>query len=185
MKGLLGVSKAIDGFTEVVGRITLWLVPLVVMVGVYNVIARYLGRAIGQNLASNFYIELQWYIFSIIFLLAGAYDVKHNEHVRVDLLYGRYPPRAKAWVNMLGALLMLIPFCLLLIYYSWPAVSNSWKIRELSPDPGGLPRYPLRTMIIVCAVLLIIQGISELIKNLARLTGHLPFESSAHDPKAL
>jgi TRAP-type mannitol/chloroaromatic compound transport system permease small subunit len=172
VRALLRVSRGIDAFTEFIGTIVYWLVPVVLAVGVWNVANRYVGQAIGQQLGSNVYIELQWYIFSVIFLTGAAYTLKHGEHVRVDLLYGSWSPMRKAWVNMLGTILCLIPFCILLIYFSIPAISNSWSIREMSPDPNGLPRYPIKTFILVSAVLLIIQGISEFIKNLAAITGH-------------
>lgn len=181
MQGLIAISRGIDKFMEVFGKIVMILVPIVVLVGVWNVATRYIGRAIGQILGSNFYIELQWYIFSLIFLLAAAYNLKHNEHVRVDVLYGKWGPRQKAWVNLLGALLILIPFCALLIYFSWPSIINSWRIGELSPDPGGLPRYPIKTMIIVSAALLILQAISEAIKNLAFLRGALDISEEAKE----
>ena len=171
MQGLLRLSKVIDAFTEVVGNITIWLVPLVVGVGVWNVANRYVGRAIGRTLGSNFYIEAQWYIFSVIFFLGSAYVLKHGGHVRVDLFYANYTPRRKALVDLLGTLLFLLPFCVLLIYFSWPVVQTAFKIREMSPDPGGLPRYPLKAFLIVSPVLLFIQGISEAIKNLAVLVG--------------
>jgi TRAP-type mannitol/chloroaromatic compound transport system permease small subunit len=119
------------------------------------------------------YIEAQWYIFSVIFLMGGAYALKHGEHVRVDVFYGNYSPRRKALVDMLGTLLFLIPFCVLLIYFSWSSVATSWRQGEMSPDPGGLPRYTIKTFLIISPILLIIQGISEFIKNLAILTGHL------------
>lgn len=172
MRGLLQLSKGIDAFTEFVGNIIIWLVPFVVAVGVWNVASRYVGRAIGRTLGSNFYIEAQWYIFAVIFLMGAAYALKHGEHVRVDVFYGGYPPRRKALVDFLGTILFLIPFCLLLLYFAWPYVTTSWSIREGSPDPGGLPRYAIKTFILVSPVLLIVQGISEAIKNLAVLTGH-------------
>lgn len=182
MRGLLRVSKGIDAFTEIVGNIALWLVPVVLAVGVWNVANRYVGRAIGQTLGSNFYIEAQWYIFSVIFLLGGSYALKHGEHVRVDVLYSNYSPRNKVIVDLFGTLFLLMPFCMLLIYFTWPYVMQSWGILpngrtvpwEISPDPGGLPRAPLKTFILISPVLLIIQGISELIKNAAVLTGDLP-----------
>ncbi len=171
MRGLLRLSKGIDAFTEIVGNITIWLVPLVLAVGVWNVANRYVGRAIGRTLGSNFYIEAQWYIFSVIFLLGSAYVLKHGGHVRVDLLYANYPPRRKALVDLLGTLLFLMPFCVLLIYFSWPVVQTAFRTREMSPDPGGLPRYPLKAFLLISPALLFIQGISEAIKNLAVVTG--------------
>lgn len=185
MQGLIALSRGIDAFTEQVGKLVLFLVPIVILVGVWNALTGFAGQIFQVSLGSNFYIELQWYIFSLIFLLAAAYDLKHNEHVRVDVLYGRWGPRGKAWVNLLGSILILIPFCLLLIYFSYPAVANSWRFREVSGDPGGLPRYPIKTFIIISPILLIIQGISEFIKNLAFLTGHLQIEEKTHDSSAL
>lgn len=172
MRVLLRLSKGIDAFMEVVGTITYWLVPIVVLVGVWNVGGRYIGRAVGRNLTSNLFIELQWYLFAIIFLMGAAYTLKHDEHVRVDVFYGRWPPRRKALINFLGAILFLIPFSVLVLYFSWDSVMFSWEIREQSPDPSGLPRYPIKTFILIGFILLIVQGISEAIKNLAILTGH-------------
>ncbi|NJN15076.1 MAG: TRAP transporter small permease subunit [Oscillochloris sp.] len=172
MRALLRVSQGIDAFTEFIGQIVIWMVPLVLSVGVWNVFNRYIGRAIGRSLGSNVFIEMQWYIFSLIFLLGSAYALKHGEHVRVDVFYGNWSPKRKALVDFLGSLLFLFPFCGLLIYFSWPYVEGSWRIQENSPDPSGLLRYPLKTFIMVSPALLIIQGISEAIKNLAVLTGH-------------
>ena len=173
MPVLLRISRIIDTFTEWVGRIAYFLVPIVVAVGVWNVANRYVGRAIGRTLGSNFYIEAQWYIFSLIFLLGAAYALKHNEHVRVDVFYSNYSPQRRALVNFLGTLFFLIPFCGLLIYFGWPYVEQSWRIRENSPDPGGLPRYIIKTFLIVSPILLIIQGISEAIKYFAAWRGFL------------
>ncbi|MFV9505187.1 MAG: TRAP transporter small permease subunit [Oscillochloridaceae bacterium umkhey_bin13] len=189
MRGLLRVSKGIDAFTEIVGNIALWLVPVVVAVGVWNVANRYVGRAIGQTLGSNFYIEAQWYVFSVIFLLGGAYALKHGEHVRVDVLFSNYSPRQRSMVDLLGTIFFLMPFCMLLIYFTWPYVMQSWGILpsgrrvpwEISPDPGGLPRAPLKTFILISPVLLIIQGVSEIIKNSAVLMGVLPPEAVADE----
>lgn len=173
MKGLLALSKGIDTFTEFTGRLVYWLVPLVVAVGVWNVANRYVGRAIGQSLGSNVFIELQWYIFAVIFFTGSAYVLKHGGHVRVDVLYGNWNPRQKAMADLFGTLFFLMPFCILLFYFSWSTVESSWKIREMSPDPGGLPRYPLKTFLLISPSLLLIQGISEAIKNAAVLTGDL------------
>jgi TRAP-type mannitol/chloroaromatic compound transport system permease small subunit len=170
---LLRLSRAIDRFNETVGHLTLWLVPLMVGIGVWNVIGRYIGRAIGQNLTSNALIESQWYIFDLVFLLGSAYALKHNEHVRVDVLYSRWSTKRKALSDFFGTLFFLIPFCVLVIYFSWGTIVESWNIREISPDPGGLARYPIKTMIIVCFVLLIVQGISEMIKDWAIYTGRI------------
>lgn len=173
VQALLRLSRIIDTFTEWVGRLAYILVPVVVAVGVWNVANRYVGRAIGRTLGSNFYIEAQWYIFSLIFLLGAAYALKHNEHVRVDVFYSNFSAKRKALVNLLGTIFFLIPFCVLLLYFGWPYVEQSWRIRENSPDPGGLPRYIIKTFLLISPALLIIQGISEAIKYFAAYRGLL------------
>lgn len=165
MNKLLQIARAIDLINEWIGRLTYWLVLLMVAVGVWNVLGRYIGRIIGTNLTSNALIEIQWYLFDVVFLLGAAYALKYNEHVRVDIFYKGWSRRRQALANFLGNLVFLIPFSSLMIYYAWGTVANSWKIREVSPDPGGLPRYPIKFAIIVAFVLLILQGISEAIKN--------------------
>ncbi len=186
MQVLLRISRGIDTFIEWVGILTYWLVPVVIMVGVWNVVGRYVGRAVGQNLTSNRLIELQWYIFSIIFLLGTAYVLKHNGHVRVDVLYGQWSLRRRAIVNLLGTCLFLIPFSLLVINFSWNSVLFSWQIQEQSPDPSGLARYPIKTFILISFGLLIIQGISEIIKNVAYLRGDIDMvEEEVSGPEAV
>lgn len=143
-------------------------------VGVWNVLGRYLGNAIGQNLSSNALIETQWYLFDLVFLLGAAYTLQHNEHVRVDVFYDRWNKRRQAMANLFGTLVFLLPFSALVIYFSWGSVLQSWAVRETSPDPGGLARYPIKSMIIVSFLLLIAQGISDAIKNWAIIKGHLP-----------
>lgn len=170
----LRIAQAIDRLNERVGRIVYWLAFLMVLVGSWNAIARYAGPALGLNLASNAYIELQWYMFSLLFLLGGAYTLRHDRHVRVDVLYARLSPRAQVWIDLLGTLLFLIPFSVLGIWVTWPAVRNSWRIFEGSPDPGGLPRYPIKTVILIAFALLILQGVAEAMKRVAFLRGKAP-----------
>ncbi len=169
MPFLLKISGWIDRISEALGWFTIGCTLVMVAVGSYNAIVRYLGRYIGVNLSSNLYIEVQWYLFSLIFLLGAPYVLKHNQHVRVDILYGRLSPKGKAWVNLLGGVLLLLPLCLVFFYYSLPAIMNSWAILEQSSDPSGLPRYPIKTMILVSFFFLGLQGISEIIKQVAIL----------------
>ena len=178
---LLRLSRIIDTFNEWVGRLAYWLVLFMVLVGVWNVVGRYLGRFLGQNLTSNALIEIQWYLFDLVFLLGAAYTLKHNEHVRVDLFYKGWSRKRRALANLMGAMFFLLPFCLMVIYFSWNTVINSWRSLEISPDPGGLPRYPIKSMIVVSFVLLIGQGISEAIKNWAILTEKLASPEKVHD----
>lgn len=149
----------------------MWLVLAMVLLGAFNALARYLGRFLGVNLSSNLYIELQWYLFSLVFLFGAAYALRRNAHVRVDVVYSRLSARARSWIDLLGTLLLLIPFGVLLIWTAWPAVRNSWSVLEGSPDPGGLPRYPLKTMIPLAAGLVVLQGVAEVIRRVAHLRG--------------
>lgn len=142
-----------------------------VLIGAYNAIVRYLGRFMATNLSSNLYLELQWYLFSVLFLLGAGYALKEDAHVRVDVLYGRLSRRAQAWINVVGSLVLLLPFCVFVLYVSWPSVRNAWVIKEMSPDPGGLPRYPLKAVILVSFALLIGQGLVQLFKDVAILRG--------------
>ncbi len=174
MHALVALSRAIDGANERVGRVVAWLALLMVLIGAGNAVARYGGRFIGVNLSSNAYIEAQWYLFSLLFLLGAAYTLKHNAHVRVDVLYGRLGPRGRAWINLAGTVLFLVPFCVVMLVVAWPSVRNSWAVHEMSPDPGGLPRYPIKTALMVAFVLVLAQGLSEGIKALAVLTGRAP-----------
>jgi TRAP-type mannitol/chloroaromatic compound transport system permease small subunit len=182
MRSLLRLSKGIDAFIELIGAAATWIVTLLLAVGIYNVIARYVGKYIGINLASNTFIEGQWYLFSIVFFLGFAFILKRNAHVRVDFLYSKWNAKRRAWVNLLGTLLFLLPFSILAIIVTWPRVVRSWGLLpngrwttwELSSDPGGLPRAPIRSMIIVAFVLLIIQAISEIIKHTAVITNYVP-----------
>jgi TRAP-type mannitol/chloroaromatic compound transport system permease small subunit len=169
--GLPGFATLIDRLSDLVGRIALWLLGAMILIGALNAVARYLGRFTGVHLSSNAYIELQWYLFSIVFLLGAAYGVRHDAHVRVDILYGRLGPRGRAWIDLLGTVLFLIPFSVFMILVSYPAVAASWRIREVSPDPGGLPRYPIKALILVAFGLLVLQGLAEVVKQVAVLRG--------------
>ena len=159
------IASGIDKINERVGQWVYWLTLVMVVIGAYNALARYIDRFTGWSLSSNTYIELQWYLFSIVFLIGAAYTLQHDSHVRVDVFYGRLSKRGKAWINLAGTVLFLFPFCILMLVMSWSSVLNSWELLEMSPDPGGLPRYPIKTMIPIAFVLLILQGISMVIKQ--------------------
>lgn len=163
------VARAIDRLTGVIGRVVAWLTLAMILIGATNAIFRYLGRFIGANLSSNAYLELQWYLFSIVFLLGAAYALREDAHVRVDVFYSRLTARGQAIINILGTLLLLLPFSAFVLWVSFPIVRNSWRIREGSPDPGGLARYPLKALILLCFALLILQALSQLLKEVQRL----------------
>jgi len=165
LKSLLHVSAFIDRLNGAIGRGVSWLVLVMVLVGAFNAVARYGGRFIGVNLSSNGWLELQWYLFSLVFLLAAADTLRRDGHVRVDVLLGKLSKRNQAWIDIAGTVLFLLPFCDFGLWASWPTVHASWHVWEMSPDPGGLPRYPIKSAVLVAFVLLGLQGISELVKR--------------------
>jgi len=178
VKGLLRIAHAIDDLIEVIGRLLPYLVLIMIAAGFYNVVARYLGRFVGVRLTSNAAIEIQWYLYSVLFFLGFAYILKLNMNVRVDFLYAKWDPKRRALVDFWGTLLFLVPFCILGIYVtinpvlaSWGRLPNgNWGRWEISPDPDGLPRAPIKSMIIVAFTLLLAQAIAQLIKYAAILT---------------
>ncbi|MGL5078989.1 MAG: TRAP transporter small permease subunit [Waterburya sp.] len=180
IRSLLKISSVIDNLTEKLGWLLNWLVLLTVGVGFYNVMARYLGRFIGVQLSSNALIELQWYLFSILFLLGFAYILKHGDNVRVDFLYSNLNEKQRSLVDFLGTILFLIPFCLIGLWVTFNPVleswgrlpDGSWGTWEVSSDANGLPRAPIKTMIPIGLILLLLQSISQAIKYLAVWLGY-------------
>ncbi|NOY61959.1 MAG: TRAP transporter small permease subunit [Gammaproteobacteria bacterium] len=161
------VAHAIDRLSEWSGRTAAWLVLATVLLICYDVAMRYLFQSGSVALQ-----ELEWHLFSLIFLLGAAYTLKHNEHVRVDLFYqSRYMnERRRIWVNLFGGLFFLLPFCLLIIVASWPFVYNAYQFGESSPDPGGLPyRFLLKAAIPLGFALLALQGVANIIRNIQQL----------------
>lgn len=160
-------SNRIDRLIERLGSAVSWLsLAMVLLIG-WDVMMRYLFQSGSVALQ-----ELEWHLFSILFLLGAAYTLKHDGHVRVDILYKSrlLSDRSRAWVDMLGSLVFLIPFCLIIIINSATFVESSYTFAESSPDPGGLPyRWLLKAMIPAAFSLLLLQGISMACKNLARL----------------
>ena len=189
MNALLRLSSGIDRITEIAGTIARYLILVIVAIGFLNVVARYTGRFIGMRLTSNAWIEIQWYVYSIMFFLAFGYVLKHNVNVRVDFYYADWSPKTRAWIDLIGTIFFLIPFCCIGIYATLNPVMLSWGrlpdgtfgTWEISPDPDGLPRAPIKTMIIVAFVLLLLAAISHAIKCIAVITGH----KSADEVKAL
>lgn len=179
MRFLLKIAQVIEKISENGGRLATMLVLITVAIGFYNVVARYVGRYIGMTLSSNIFIEIQWYLFSLVFFLGFAYALKHNVNVRVDFYFSRFSAKRKAWIDFIGHLLFLVPFCLIGIYVTYAPVLSSWGQLpngtfgpwEMSPDPNGLPRAPIKSMIIVAFVLLLLQTIAEIIKKYAIIRG--------------
>jgi TRAP-type mannitol/chloroaromatic compound transport system permease small subunit len=173
MKALLEVSKIIDRITGGVGRLTAWLTLAMVLAAALNALARYgdARQMFGTQLSSNAFIDTQWYLFSLVFLLGAGHALRADAHVRVDVFSSHLSRRTRAWIDVAGIVLFLIPFAALVIWLSWPAIETSWRIREQSPDPGGLPRYPIKLALPIGLGLLILQSLSELIKRVAFAIG--------------
>jgi len=168
MDALLTLSRGIDALTERVGRVVVWLVLVATLISAANALIRY---ALGES--SNAWLELQWYLFGATFLLGAGYTLKHNGHVRIDLIYGRLPARGRALVDLVGGLLFLLPMAGLLAWLAWPMFHDAWSTHELSPDAGGLVRWPVKLLLPAGFALLALQGLAEIIKSLAVLTGHI------------
>ncbi len=166
MRFFLALARLIDGLNERVGRFTHWLILACVLISAGNAIARY-----GFSLSSNAFLEIQWYLYSIVFLGAAGYTLKHNAHVRIDLVSGRLSQRTQAWIDVFGALFMLLPVCTIIVWYGGSAFIESYRIGELSADAGGLARWPIKLVLPLAFLLLMLQGIAETIKRLAFLAG--------------
>ena len=169
MKFLLQFSRLVDAISEAVGRAAIWLVLVVVIISAGNAVSRF-----AFHMSSNAWLEIQWYLFSAIFLLCGAYVLKKNEHIRIDVIAGRLSERAQNWIDVFGILVFLLPMALIVGYLSWPGFINAWNSGEMSASEGGLIRWPVRLLLPVGFALLILQAFSELIKRIAFLTGHGP-----------
>lgn len=166
MRPLLAFSRLIDYANECVGRAVAWLVLIAVMLSTGNAVTRY-----AFNVSSNAWLEIQWYLFSAIFLLAAGWALKRNAHVRIDVIASRLPRNAQAWIEILGTIFFLMPMALLILYFSWPMFVQSWTGHEMSSDAGGLVRWPVKLLIPVGFALLVLQGVSEIIKRIAFLRG--------------
>ncbi|SLM33009.1 C4-dicarboxylate transporter, small subunit [Desulfamplus magnetovallimortis] len=167
MKALKYYIKIMDAFSEKTGFVISWLSTLLVITVFYDVIMRYVFK--NGSIAIQ---ELEWHIFSVIFLLGAAFTLKREGHVRVDILYTKFSTITKAWVDLLGTFIFLIPFCVIVIYSTKLFILASWSVREISPDPGGLPfRYALKAMVPIGFFFLILQGTSEALKNLLVILG--------------
>jgi TRAP-type mannitol/chloroaromatic compound transport system permease small subunit len=168
VKSLLALARLIDALTERVGRLAIWLVLIATLISAGNALSRYL---LGES--SNAWLEIQWYLFGGMFLLAAGYTLKHNGHVRIDIFYNRFGPRGQAWIDLAGGLLFLLPMALLLMWLSWPMFHEAWVMHEMSPDAGGLVRWPVKLLLPVGFGLLALQGVAEVIKRIGVLSGHL------------
>jgi len=169
MKLLLGLSRAIDSLNEQIGKLTYWLILAAVLISAGNAVVRY-----SLNMSSNAWLEIQWYLFSFVFLMGAAYTLLHNQHVRIDILTGHLSGRAKAWIDIFGTLFFLLPMAIMIMWLSWPVFTDAYRSHEISTNAGGLLIWPGRLMVPVGFFLLVLQGFSELIKRIAFLRGLIP-----------
>ena len=179
MNAMLALSRAIDAITERVGRVVYWLVLIVVLISASNAIVRKLF-----NYSSNAYLEIQWYLFSVIFLFGAGYTLLRNEHVRIDIIAGRLSPRAQNWIDVVGIVLFLWPMSFVIMWLSWPLFVDSLARHEVSSNAGGLLIWPARLMMPIGFALLIMQSVSELIKRIAFLRGRIPDPLQKHGGKS-
>ncbi len=192
-----------DAFTEWLGSLPVYIVLITVLIGFLNVVLRYTGQVTGTKLTNNVVIELQWYLYTLIFLLGFSYILKNQVNVRVDFWFAEQPPKVKAAIDLIGHFIALIPFCILALYITWEPIKTSWGILpngnwcfenesttsldrvtyfadfldlsgrycgEISPDPNGLNRAPIKSVIYLAFLFLLLQAIAEVIKLISVLT---------------
>ncbi|MGZ5035643.1 MAG: TRAP transporter small permease subunit [Usitatibacter sp.] len=176
---LLRMSRLVDAVNERIGRSVYWLVLVAVLVSAGNAIIRKVF-----NMSSNAWLELQWYLFSAIFLLCAGYTLLHNGHVRIDVIAGKLSPKAQAWIDILGTVFFLLPMALMLTWMSWPYFVHSFQNKEISGSAGGLIFWPARLLLPVGFGLLALQGLSELVKRIAFVAGKGPDPIPRHDLNA-
>ncbi len=169
MTQLLKLSGLIDRLNTAIGRTVYWLVLVVALVSAGNALVRYTF-----NYSSNAWLEIQWYLFSAIFLLCAGYTLLNNEHIRIDVIAGRFSRKTQTWIEIIGGLFFLLPMACLIMWLSWPIFINALLSGEQSSDAGGLIRWPARALIPAGFFLLALQGISETIKRIAFLMGQIP-----------
>jgi TRAP-type mannitol/chloroaromatic compound transport system permease small subunit len=169
VNALLAFSRAVDRMNGAIGKATTWLILIVVVISAGNAVVRY-----SIDWSSNALLEVQWYLFSAIFLLCAGYVLNRNEHIRIDVIFGRFSERTQNWIDVFGFLAFLLPMVVLTMYLSWPVFMMAWTSGETSANPGGLIRWPVRLLMPVGFFLLMLQGLSELIKRVAFLAGAAP-----------
>ncbi len=169
MTAFLSFSRLIDAISTWVGKFTMWLILLTTLISAGNAIVRKMF-----NSSSNGLLEIQWYLFAAVFMLGAGYGLLRNSHVRIDFLSSKLSDRARNWVDVFGILLVLFPFCIISIALGWPFFMQALQSGEMSQNAGGLIRWPAYLMIPLGFLLLMLQGVSELIKRIAFLTGNGP-----------
>jgi TRAP-type mannitol/chloroaromatic compound transport system permease small subunit len=166
---LLKVSRSIDDAMTFIGRWMSWLIVVAVVVSAANAIIRKVF-----DMSSNSLLELQWVLFSVVFMLCSPWTLLKGEHIKIDIINQNLPLKVRSWIDLLGHLLFLMPFCIILIWTSIPFFLVSWRQNEQSFSAGGLPQWPAKSLIMIGIALMFVQGISEIIKRVAVMRGELP-----------
>lgn len=176
MSFLLSFSRFVDYINEKIGRLVSWALLIAVLISSGNAIVRY-----AFNMSSNAWLEIQWYLFAVTYLLAAAYTLRRNEHVRIDVITSRFSTRTRAWLDIFGFILFLLPFTLLILYFAVPYALLAIKTGEMSSNAGGLILWPAKILIPIGFFMLTLQGLSELIKRIGYLKGMVdPSEFETH-----
>jgi TRAP-type mannitol/chloroaromatic compound transport system permease small subunit len=175
MAALLGLSRLIDRINEFLGRKVSWLILVAVLISAANAIVR---KAF--DVSSNAWLELQWYLYGTVFMVAGAYALLKNEHVRIDIVSGNLSKRTRDWIDLFGHVFFLLPFTSLMVYLAWPWFWRSFDTKEISANAGGLIIWPAKLVVLAGFILLTAQAISEIIKRIAVLRGLLDDPSPGH-----
>jgi len=178
VSALLALSRRIDRFSEWIGRWVAWLVLAAVLISAGNAVVR---KAF--NASSNSFLEIQWYLFAAVFLLAAGYTLLRQDHVRIDVILSRFPKRVQIWIDIFGICFFLFPYVVVIIYLAWPLVARAFVSGEMSQNAGGLIRWPVFALLPLGMLLLGVQGISELIKRFAFLAGRIDDPSRRQQAK--
>jgi TRAP-type mannitol/chloroaromatic compound transport system permease small subunit len=168
MGGLLSISRVIDRLNTAVGKTISWLILVAVIISAGNAVVRKVF-----NSSSNAWLELQWYLFGAVFLLCAGWTLLSNEHIRIDVVNSHLSRRTRNFIDVIGHTLFLMPFCVLILIDSWPFFLKSFQQNEQSMNAGGLVVWPAKLLVVIGFALLLIQGISELIKRIAIIRGQL------------
>ena len=178
MSALISISRLIDSFSELIGKLIMWLILASVIISAGNAVV----RKVFDN-SSNGWLEIQWYLFAAVFMLGSGFAFLKNAHVRIDFISSKLSDRTNAVIDILGMLLFTVPMCLIFIHLGWPLFTDAWHTGRMSENAGGLIRWPVFALIPLGFGLLLMQVFSELIKRLAFLTGHRdqPFSVDMHE----
>jgi TRAP-type mannitol/chloroaromatic compound transport system permease small subunit len=169
MPFLLNISRLIDAFSELIGKLVMWFILATTLISAGNAIVRKMFDS-----SSNALLEIQWYLFAVVFMLGSGYAFLRNAHVRIDFVSSKFSARGRNWVDIFGIIIFLFPLCYMMATLGWPLFERAWNTGEMSSNSGGLIRWPVYGLIPLGFAILFLQGVSELIKRIAFLTGHGP-----------